>query len=172
MGVEFTNDGLAAVINGFIANILSAIIIFLFIWLFRKRPVIEVNHTLLWGANATYAIREGDQPIQAARDYPCEIKFKFHNESNYHAYNFEVYKIEYDHYRLIDLKPLAFNHILANETKETKISFTLTRHPLSIQDLSQADRYILPFIKKKMVLKAKYKNEDGRPFYRTIIINL
>lgn len=170
MELQFDPTAVGGMINSLIVNICTAILFFLFIWLFRKRPKIKMNAKILIGTDPPFGAIDGED-YSVARNFPCTIELSFVNDSNYNAYSFLPYKLVYSYKNLIDLKSIVINKILGNETKNAKLSFEVFKHHLSVSDLSLAQVYIEPHVKTKFILYVKFENDDGRTFKKKLMVD-
>lgn len=156
--MEFSIDKLADIINGLIVNILSACLIFWYLWFTRKIPSILVA--------AKYENSGGS--MTSADGTPVWVSMKLtltiNNESIYNVFNckLSILSIPFSNVELKDISP----NIPSNET-DTSIAYFVLENPLQL-DKAAFFESIKPMLEKPIVCLVSYRNDENRKFEKQI----
>jgi hypothetical protein len=156
--MEFSIDALAEIINGLAVNLISAAMIFWYIWFTRKKPTVVIN---VIGPK----LNPNDINLNFERnDYWFELEVETKNDSIYNLFNYEYKLINFPFSNYTIKNPVSYN-IPANETDHMYIELKLHYEtPKLLSDIISQD--VMNW--RGMKFEISYRNEENRKFTKII----
>ena len=158
---QMTILNICTALEAIAVNLISATIIFGFIWFFRKKPTFDVQ-----ALYHPYREMIGTEEAQ----FYANIYFNFTNKSSYRAFDVRITDIVYP---FNFKKPIETFIINTDETEQFHIYIETEKMQGQAKQLSfERDKFYKDLQEKEIQVKATFKNEDNRKFLRTYKLKL